>query len=308
LNRAVTFGTKTLVMGIINVTPDSFYAGSRTSNTGRAIERALEFEELGADIVDVGGESTRPGSQAVDEEEEVRRVIPVIEGIRRRSSVLISIDTHKVRVAARALDLGVEMVNDVTALGTAGLFPSEPSPGDSGHETASPGPGMEREYRELGELIAKHNAYVILMHMRGVPANMQSLTGYKDVTVEVSKELDRAIDRALRLGIARDRIIIDPGIGFAKTAEQNLVLLRSLHLLKEKGYPICVGLSRKSFLGAYTGRGPEERLVPTIAANAISIFQGADIIRVHDVGEAVDTASIVDAIMKRVLETPDQRA
>jgi dihydropteroate synthase len=303
VNRAIPFGIKTLVMGIINVTPDSFYAGSRTSNTERAIERALEFEELGADIVDVGGESTRPGSLSVDVDEEIRRVIPVVEGIRRQSSVFISVDTYKPQVAARALDLGVEMINDVTGLGTAELY----APNQTHHESPAPEGGEGTGWSELGSLIAKHGAHVILMHMRGIPANMQSLTGYEDVVREVSEELDLAVGRALRVGIGRDRIVLDPGIGFAKTAEQNLLLIRNLHLLKDKGYPLCVGISRKSFLGAYTDKQPEGRLVATIAANAISIFKGADILRVHDVGEAVDTTRIVNAIVMGVPRTPEQR-
>jgi dihydropteroate synthase len=308
VNRTIPFGTKTLVMGIINVTPDSFYAESRTSNTERAIERALKFEELGADIVDVGGESTRPGSLGVDIDEEVRRVIPVVEGIRRRSSIYISVDTYKPQVAALALDLGVEMINDVTGLGTAALHtPKRTYAETPPYESAPPVFGELMEWNELGSLIAKRGAHVILMHMRGIPSNMQSMTGYEDVVREVSAELDRAVGRALGAGIGRDRIVLDPGIGFAKTAEQNLLLIRSLHLLKKKGYPICVGLSRKSFLGSYTDKQPEARLAATIAANAISIFKGADILRVHDVGEAVDTARIVNAIVGGVPGVPEQR-
>lgn len=262
-------------MGAINVTSDSFYSGSRVTDTEKAIKRALQFEELGADIVDVGGESTRPGSLPVNVDEELKRVLPVVEGIRERSDILVSIDTHKYEVVARALQLGVHIVNDITGLGTA-----------------------DNSSHDVGQLIAQAGVYIILMHMRGRPLDMQSRTQYRDVTQEVSRELDRAIRIALRAGIKKNKIIIDPGIGFAKTAEQNLILLKNLSRLKQKGYPILVGLSRKSFLGVYTGHEPEERLIPTVAANAISIFQGADIIRVHDVGEAVDTARIVDAILR----------
>jgi dihydropteroate synthase len=282
-------------MGIINVTPDSFYAGSRIPDTEQAVEQALRFAGLGADIVDIGGESTRPGSLPVPAAEEIRRVIPVVEGVRKRSEVTISVDTSKPEVAEAALDCGAELINDITGLGTAYTFLE----GDG----RVPGPGSSADsgewYRDLGRLIAARGAYVILMHMRGVPADMQTKarTTYCDVTAEVSEELDAAVARAREAGIGENRIILDPGIGFAKTAEQNLLLLKNLSRLKEKGYPVLVGLSRKSFLGRFTEREPEDRLAATVAANAISIAQGADIIRVHDVGEAVDTVRIVEAIL-----------
>jgi dihydropteroate synthase len=277
LDVTIPFGKKTLIMGIINVSPDSFYAGSRILDKEKAITQALLFEELGADIVDIGGESTRPGSQKIDVEEEMTRVLPVIEGIRKRSNILVSIDTYKYEVAARALKLGVHIVNDITGLGTA-------------DQTSS------ASYK-MGKLIAGEGVYVILMHMRGIPRDMQSRAQYRDVTAEVSKELDVAIHTAQKAGIDPSKIILDPGIGFSKTAEHNLCILKNLPLIKRKGYPILVGLSRKSFIGIYTGLDPQERLIPTVAANAISIFQGADIIRVHDVREAVDTVRMVDAIM-----------
>ncbi len=287
----IPFGTKTLVMGIINVTTDSFYSGSRIRDTERAVERALQFEELGADIVDVGGESTRPGSTATPDDEEIRRVVPVVERIRKKSDIALSVDTHKIHVASRVLEYGVQIINDITGLGSALIHGTDTSLSQvHGHDQAAAG------WKEFGKLVAKSGSYIVLMHMRGTPSNMQSLTAYDDVTKDVSSELDIAIQRAIDSGIALDRIILDPGIGFAKTAEQNLHLLRGLPLIRKKGFPILVGLSRKSFLGVYTEKEPEGRLVSTIAANAISIFLGADIIRVHDVGEAVDTARIVDAL------------
>ena len=287
----IPFGTKTLVMGIINVTPDSFYSGSRIRDTERAVERALQFEELGADIVDIGGESTRPGSAATPDDEEIRRIVPVVERIRKKSDITLSVDTHKIHVASRVLEYGVQIINDITGLGSALIHGTDTSLSPvHGYDQAAAG------WKEFGRLVAKSGAYIVLMHMRGTPSNMQSLTTYDDVTKDVSSELDSAIQRAIDSGIALDRIILDPGIGFAKTAEQNLHLLRGLPLIRKKGFPILVGLSRKSFLGVYTGKEPEGRLVSTIAANAISIFLGADIIRVHDVGEAVDTARIVDAL------------
>jgi dihydropteroate synthase len=276
LDVTIPFGKKTLIMGIINISPDSFYAGSRILDKERAINQALLFEELGADIVDIGGESTRPGSEKIDVQEEMTRVLPVIEGIRKRSNILVSIDTYKYEVATRALKLGVHIVNDITGLGTA-----NPTPSDS---------------CKMGELIAGAGVYVILMHMRGIPRDMQNHAQYRDVTAEVLKELDVAIHTAQKAGIAPSKIILDPGIGFSKTAKHNLCILKNLPRIKKKGYPVLVGLSRKSFIGVYTGLEPEERLIPTVAANAISIFQGADIIRVHDIREAVDTVRIVDAI------------
>lgn len=292
-------------MGIINVTPDSFYAESRILNTDLAVARALELEELGADIVDIGGESTRPGSTSIDTDEEIRRVIPIVEGVRKRSNILISVDTSKPEVTARALDLGADIINDITGLGTSHLYSSHRGePPDTQGDRETGGNHNHEEREETGTLIARSSAFVVLMHMRGTPFDMQNMAHYNDVAAEVSAELDIAVQRALHAGIHRDRIILDPGIGFAKTAEQNLQLLKNLHLLKAKGYPILVGLSRKSFLGVYTGREPEERLVPSVAANAISIFQGADIIRVHDVAEAVDTVRIVNAIMDPRTEGP----
>jgi dihydropteroate synthase len=267
----LVFGARTLVMGVINITPDSFYAGSRVERTAEAVERALEFADAGADIVDIGGLSTRPGAVEIPPSEEMERVLPVVEGIRRRSEVPVSVDTYRPQVAQAAIDRGADIVNDVTGLGLRN--------------------GLEAVVRSGG-------AYVVLMHMRGTPRTMQELAIYADVVGEVSRELDRSIEFALEAGIPGEKIIVDPGIGFAKKAEHNLTLLKNLPVLKAKGYPLLVGLSRKSFLGALTGSAPEERLVPTVAANAIAIFQGADIVRVHDVREAVDTAKVADALKR----------
>ncbi len=274
MKKVIPFGDKTYIMGVINLSPDSFYAGSRLTGVEEAVNRALGYEEAGADIVDIGGESTRPGSYPISVEEELKRILPVIEGIRKRSNLLISIDTYKTEVARSAIALGIHIINDITGL----------------RSSSSEG---------LARLIAAAGTYVVLMHMRGMPSDMQSRATYLNVVEEVSQELDTSIDKALSAGIENEKIIIDPGIGFAKEAEHNLHLIKYLPRLKEKGYPVLIGLSRKSFLGVYTGQEPEGRLIPTVAANAISIFQGADIIRVHDVREAVDTARIADAI-KRV--------
>lgn len=265
----IDFGKRTLIMGVINVTPDSFYAGSRNQNKNDAIEKALSFEKSGADIIDIGGLSTRPGSNEIDVKEELKRVIPVVEGIRKRSGILISIDTYRPEVAECVVDCGADIVNDISGL--------------------SYNNGLEF-------IVAEAGTYIVLMHIRGTPFDMQQHAFYDDVITDVSLELDKSIEKALGSGIDKSRIIIDPGIGFAKSAEHNLILIKNLPLIKKKGYPVLIGLSRKSFLGAYTGLPTEKRLIPTVAANAISIFQGADIIRVHDVEEAKITARIADAI------------
>ena len=293
MNVHIPLGKKTLVMGIINVTPDSFYSGSRSSHIEEAVERALRFEELGADIVDIGGESTRPGSGAVGVDNELARVVPVLEGIRRKSNIAISIDTNKHEVLGRALECGIQFANDVSGLGAARAhvdvrgLPRKDTPGNP-----------DNAWLRYGKLVARSSTFIILMHMRGTPSDMQSHTTYDDPVQEISRELDLSIERAARCGIPRDKIILDPGIGFAKTAEQNLMVLKNLHVFKEKGYPLLVGLSRKSFLGVYTGKDTPGRLTSTIALNATSIYQGADIIRVHDVAEGVDTVRIVDALCR----------
>ena len=267
--RTLSFGGGTLIMGVINVTPDSFYRGSRVQQREAAVERALDFEKAGADVIDIGGLSTRPGAEEIDSDEETERVCPVIEEIRKRSDVLISIDTYRSEVAGPAVACGARIVNDISGL---------------------------RYDERLPDVVRSADVHIVLMHIRGRPANMQSRAKYKDVVAEISDELDFSIRTALEAGINPERIILDPGIGFAKNAEHNLALIKYLPRIKEKGYPVLIGLSRKSFLGVYTGLEPDDRLVPTVAANAISIFQGADIIRVHDVEEAKYTAAIADAI------------
>jgi len=271
LNKKIEFLEKTLIMGVINVTHDSFYKESRYFNLQEAVDKALYYNKLGADIVDIGGESTRPGSEGVSIQEECDRVLPVIEKIRKDSNVLISIDTYKPEVATKAVELGADIINDISGL--------------------SFGKGLEN-------VAAKTGVYIVLMHIRGKPKNMQTKAVYSDVVKEVSDELDISINKALDAGIKKEKIIIDPGIGFSKLKEHNVTLLKNLPLLRKKGYPILIGLSRKSFLGAFTGLEPQERLIPTVAANAISILLSADIIRVHDVKEAIETVKIADAIKR----------
>lgn len=256
-------------MGVINVTPNSFYASSRVWYTEGAVARALRFIDEGADIIDIGGESSRPGSSAISADEECKRIVPIIKEIRKKTDVLISVDTHKPDVIQAVLAEGADIINDITGL---------------------------RFSDESAHIVARSNAYIVLMHMRGIPLYMQQRACYTDVVREVSQELDNSIAKALQSGIKRKRIIIDPGIGFAKTPYHNLLLIRHLPVFKEKGLPVLIGLSRKSFLGIYTSLSVDERLTPTVAANALSIYQGADIIRVHDVKEAHATVRIVDAI------------
>jgi dihydropteroate synthase len=259
-------------MGILNCTPDSFYPGSRVPEVDPAVEKALAMIQAGADILDMGGESTRPGSDPVEAAEEIRRVVPVIEKIRELSEVLISIDTRKVEVADKALAAGADLVNDVSAL---------------------------RGGRALAECIVDRDVPVILMHMRGEPKNMQENPHYGDVIGEITEELSGSIDFARSCGIREDRIIIDPGIGFGKRLQDNLAILRDLRSLHSLGYPVMIGLSRKSFIGMLLDKPVGERLIGTVAAHTLALMNGADILRVHDVAEAVDTVKIFEAFRRR---------
>jgi len=256
---------RVLVMGILNVTPDSFHDGGRFTSIGAAVERALQMEADGADIIDVGGESTRPGAETVTSQVEVDRVLPVIEKIRERSAVSISIDTTKADIAKAALAAGASIVNDVTAL---------------------------RADASMAETIASENAYVVLMHMKGTPASMQQDPTYDDVVEEVRTFLDDRIHAAVASGIPFDHVMIDPGIGFGKRLEHNLSLLRGLRRIVDLGPPVVVGLSRKSFLGQILDLPSDERLEGTIAANAAAVANGAGILRVHDAKEGRRTADV----------------
>jgi dihydropteroate synthase len=256
-----------LVMGIVNVTPDSFYAPSRRSGAEAAAEAALAMEAEGAAIVDVGGESTRPGSEAVDADEELERVLPAIEAIRARSPVAISVDTRKAAVAAAAVAAGADIVNDVSALG-------DPA---------------------MAEAVARSGAALILMHMKGEPKTMQESPSYADCAAEVAAYLERASRLALGAGVARDSIVLDPGIGFGKRPEDNLDLIARLGLVAELGFPVLVGLSRKSFVGAVTGRGVEGRLAGSLGAACAAYAAGARIFRAHDVAATVDALAAFSA-------------
>lgn len=269
------FGAHVYLMGVLNVTPDSFSDGGRHFATDTAIEAGLRMIGEGADIIDVGGESTRPGSEGVPAEEELRRVIPVIEELRRRSPVPISIDTQKAAVAEAALRAGANMINDVSAL---------------------------RDPR-MGQVAARSGVPLVLMHMRGEPRTMQQgEIVYDDVVAEVAEFLSQAIERAVSCGVSRERIIVDPGIGFGKTVEHNLELIDRLGELKRLGHPVLVGPSRKSFIGKILDRPPGERLFGTAAAVAAAVLRGADIVRVHDVCEMQQVARVALAVRQRSLE------
>jgi dihydropteroate synthase len=259
--RAFALGRGPLVMGIVNVTADSFYPTSRSPTAALAAEAALAMEAEGAAMIDLGGESTRPGSEYVGEAEELERVVPAVEAIRARTAIPISIDTRKAAVAAAALDAGADIINDVSAL------------------EADPA---------MAALAARSGAAVVLMHMRGDPRTMQEAPVYADCAAEVAGYLGAAARRALAAGIARDRIILDPGIGFGKRLEDNLDLIARLGLIVDLGYPVLVGLSRKAFVGAVTGRGVEGRLAGSLGAACAAYAAGARVFRVHDVAATVD--------------------
>jgi dihydropteroate synthase len=268
-------------MGVLNLTPDSFSDGGRwfsTGEPGRAIERGLAMLDEGADLLDLGAESTRPGggvygsgAREVPAEEELARLLPVLEGLRAATDAPLSVDTRKAAVARRALEAGADLVNDVSALGD---------------------PGM-------GPLVAAAGCPVILMHSRGELSTMQREIRFADVVAEVRDELGEAVARAEAAGVARDRIVVDPGIGFGKTAAQNLALLARLSELTGSaglGLPVLVGASRKSFLGAVSGDPPERRLPGSLAAAARAAAGGAALLRVHDVAETVAFLAVSSAI------------
>jgi dihydropteroate synthase len=257
------------VVGVLNVTPDSFSDGGRFLDPGAAVEHALRLAAEGADLVDVGGESTRPGAPEVSEAEELRRVIPVIERlVAARFPLPISVDTSKPAVARAALDAGAALVNDVRAL-------------------ADP---------EMARAVADSGAPVVLMHMRGTPRDMRERATYLDVMGEVRAELVAAMARAEAAGVRRERIVLDPGIGFAKTAEQSLEVLARLPELLSLGRPLLVGPSRKSFIGAITGAPPEDRLAGTLAAVTAAVLGGATFVRVHDVAASRQAARVAAAL------------
>lgn len=262
---------RTLIMGIINVTPDSFSDGGQFLDSEKAIEHAKCLANEGADIIDIGGESTRPGSDSVTSGEEKRRVIPVIEGIVGEVKVPISIDTYKSEIAKTALDKGASMINDISAM---------------------------RFDPKIADIALEYDAPIILMHMKGTPKNMQLNPSYTSVMGEIKEFLRERVEFATSKGLARESIIIDPGIGFGKTTEHNYEIIKNLKELKDLELPILIGTSRKSFIGKTLGLDVNERLEGTLATITMSIINGADIVRVHDVKEAVRAARMTDAIYR----------
>ena len=259
---------KPVIVGIINVTPDSFSDGGHLESAEAAIEHGLRLTADGARFLDVGGESTRPGAEPVPAAEEIRRVIPVIEGLVKRGFGAVSVDTRKAEVARAALDVGAAVVNDISGL------QFDPA---------------------LAEFVAAAEVGLILMHMRGTPATMDDLARYKHVAPDVAAELGAVAERAERAGVARERIVLDPGFGFSKTAEQNLRLLDELATIVALGYPVAVGLSRKRFLGAATGRPVEDRDRATAVACALAWERGARLFRVHDVALTREALALASA-------------
>jgi dihydropteroate synthase len=263
-------------MGVLNVTPDSFYDGGVYFDPARAVGRGLELAAEGADIVDVGGESTRPGSEFISAEEELRRILPVVEALRRETKVLISVDTTKSEVAEAALASGADIINDISA----GRFDAR-----------------------VPAVAARSGAGLILMHMKGTPRTMQLSPHYEDVLAEVKAFLRERIEAAAAAGVERERIIIDPGIGFGKRLADNLVLLRNIASLTELGRPILVGISRKSFIGNILNLDARERLEGTVAAAVLCVAGGASLLRVHDVRAVSRAITVAEAILGRGWKT-----
>ena len=270
-DRSLVLGERTLVMGILNVTPDSFSDDGLYSNPNAAIERALEMAEQGADIIDIGGESTRPGAVPVSSAEEIARTVPLITKVREQSDIPISIDTMKSEVALQALEAGANIINDVSA--------------------------FEND-EHMADVAAKTKAGVVLMHMKGSPQTMQKNPTYENVTEDVRAYLSERVDFALAHGVAREQLVVDPGIGFGKTTEHNLALLRDLPNLADCRIPILVGASRKRFIGELTGRTePEERKAGSLSVAAWAITHGAHILRVHDVIDTCDVCQLLDTLL-----------
>jgi dihydropteroate synthase len=269
-DRILRPGSPALVMGIVNVTPDSFSDGGRFADANAAVAHGVELARQGAALLDVGGESSRPGALPISTEEEIDRVLPVLRGLAERTDVVLSIDTCKAEVARRALEAGAHVVNDITALA-----------GDP----------------DMAEVVRRGGAGVILMHMQGTPATMQLAPTYEDVAAEVAAFLEARLQAAADLGIARERVVLDPGIGFGKSHEHNLELLARLPLLGKLGRPVCLGVSRKGFLGYLLHRPVAERLAGSLAVACHALIHGsAHILRVHDVAPTCDAVRVLEAL------------
>ena len=284
-SRTLVLGERTLVMGVLNVTPDSFSDGGNFLELESAVEHAFAMERAGADLIDIGGESTRPGSEETPASKELDRILPVLEGLRGRLKIPISLDTRRATVAELGLRAGAEIINDVSGL------KSDP---------------------RIAEVAARWRAPLILMHMRGEPRTMQKTGFARDALRDVTQGLRKAVSIARKVGVAHSQIILDPGIGFGKSFAQNYELLEKLPLLARLGFPLLVGTSRKGFLGATLARDgqpapPEERIWGTAATVTASILNGAHIVRVHDVPEMVQVARVADCLanphLRRTLST-----
>lgn len=274
--KSYILGQKTWIMGVINVTPDSFSDGGLYFHKEKAVERGLDLVAEGSDILDIGGESTSPGSEPISVEEELRRVIPVISALRKKTDTLISIDTTKSEVAEAALDAGADMINDISSF---------------------------RVDFKLLSLAAQKKVPLILMHMKGTPKTMQVNPHYKDLLSEVKSFLEAKIKTAQAHGVQKDKIIIDPGIGFGKKLADNLTLINKLNFLKDLDRPILVGASRKSFIGRILDLPPHERIEGTIASAVLSIIQGAHILRVHDVASIKRAVLVAEAIINEAQDS-----
>jgi dihydropteroate synthase len=284
--KTVVLGRRTLLMGVLNITPDSFSDGGMFLDPSRAIDHALALQKAGADILDIGAESTRPGALGINAEEELRRLLPVLQGLRGKLKIPVSLDTRKSAVAEIAVGAGAQILNDVS--------------------------GLNHDPR-LAEIAARHKAPLILMHMRGEPRTMQTAPFARDVVKDVTQGLRTSIRKARKAGVTKSQIILDPGIGFGKSFEQNYELLANLPQLARLGYPLMVGTSRKGFLGKTLAHAtnkskvpPTERLWATAATVTASILAGAHIVRVHDVAEMLHVARTADHILNPTLSSDER--
>lgn len=262
-------GAKPLIMGVLNITPDSFSDGGRFFNPEKAVEHGLSMADQGADIIDVGGESTRPGAEAIDTDEEIERIVPAIERLKKKIAIPISIDTRRAEVAELACQAGASVINDIS--------------------------GLNYDER-IAEVAHKYDAYLILMHMKGTPETMQKDIHYDDLIGEISSFLKNAAAKAMSHGVDKAKIIIDPGIGFGKTVEHNFSIIKNIHGFVRLGYPVMIGASRKSFIGKSLDLPVEQRLEGSLAAAIMAVLKGAAIVRVHDVLATARALKIVDKI------------
>lgn len=272
-DKRITFDSSAKLMGVVNITPDSFYDGGRYFDMEAAVDRIFELVSNGTSIIDIGGESSRPNAFPVSTEEELGRILPVIRVVRGKISVPISVDTYKSAVARIVLEEGVDIINDISALRFDPLLP---------------------------EVIAEHKAGVILMHMQGVPRNMQDNPYYDDVVKEIRDFLRERIEFAVSCGISEENIMIDPGIGFGKRLEDNLLIFKNIDSFKKLDRPLLIGPSRKTFIGEITGKDPGDRIFGTAGVIAYCALKGIDLIRVHDIPKMMDVIDMVHAIRRAV--------